>query len=224
MCSEDAVMAEATVLTRLTHSQVILPLCKTLLENAGETLQTIDGIVVADGPGSYTGLRIGIAAVKAMSFALGKPCLGISTLEGLAWNLLGFEGTICSVMAARQDLVYTALFSSDGKAVKRISEDKIISAENLSSVLAEIKGNIYLAGDAANSCAEEFNLGNVIVAPPALRLQKASGLCFAAMEKELLTPDKAGRKIFTADKSRKRQNCYKIVLNNIKTCAKIQLC
>ena len=89
VCNENTVIAQTTVMTRLTHSQIILPLCKDVLEKAEMTLDDIDRIAVAVGPGSYTGLRIGISAVKGMCFGAEKECVGISTLEGLAFNMSG---------------------------------------------------------------------------------------------------------------------------------------
>ncbi|MDE6745485.1 MAG: tRNA (adenosine(37)-N6)-threonylcarbamoyltransferase complex dimerization subunit type 1 TsaB, partial [Oscillospiraceae bacterium] len=84
VCTETSVLAQTTVYTKLTHSQVILPICNDVLKSAGTELSDVDVIAAAAGPGSYTGLRIGIAAVQAMCFALDKHCIGISTLEALA--------------------------------------------------------------------------------------------------------------------------------------------
>lgn len=109
-------LAQQTVYTKRTHSQVILPLAERLLADTGLNWQDVDGFAAAKGPGSYTGLRIGIAAVKAMSYALQIPCVGISTLEGLAWQNLSWQGVICAVMTARQSLVYAGLYQSDWHA------------------------------------------------------------------------------------------------------------
>ncbi|MBP3761189.1 MAG: tRNA (adenosine(37)-N6)-threonylcarbamoyltransferase complex dimerization subunit type 1 TsaB, partial [Ruminococcus sp.] len=97
-------VAENTVYTQKTHSQVIMPIVKNILAQTGKTMQDINLIAAADGPGSYTGLRIGVAAVKAMSFALDVRCCGVSTLKALAYNNIAFRGVICSVMKARAEL------------------------------------------------------------------------------------------------------------------------
>lgn len=186
VCTENSVLAQTTVYTTLTHSQVILPICKEVLKNAGMELSEIDGIAAAMGPGSYTGLRIGIAAVKAMCFALNKPCIGISTLESLANNVSLHRGIICAVMAARLDLVYCAVFSSDGKKIERITEDGIMSIDELKAQLEAMDGDIAVVGDAAEKLEGE----RFITAPPHLKLQLASSLCAAAFEKELYAPDK----------------------------------
>ncbi len=185
VCSENAVLAQNTVYTKLTHSQVILPICKDVLKNAGLELSGIDGIAVSAGPGSYTGLRIGIAAVKAMCFALNKPCIGISTLESLANNVSVHKGTICAVMTARLDLVYCAVFRSDGKTVTRVAEDEILPLDELKSRLESESGDIAVVGDAAEKLAGE----RFITAPPHLKLQLASSVCAAAFGKKLGTPD-----------------------------------
>ncbi|MGN0675579.1 MAG: tRNA (adenosine(37)-N6)-threonylcarbamoyltransferase complex dimerization subunit type 1 TsaB [Oscillospiraceae bacterium] len=186
VCTENSVLAQTTVYTTLTHSQVILPICKEVLKNAGMELSEIDGIAAAMGPGSYTGLRIGIAAVKAMCFALNKPCIGISTLESLANNVSLHRGIICAVMAARLDLVYCAVFRSDGKKSERITEDKIMSLEELKAQLEAMDGDIAVVGDAAEKLEGE----RFITAPPHLKLQLASSLCAAAFGKELYAPDR----------------------------------
>ncbi|MBP1548526.1 MAG: tRNA (adenosine(37)-N6)-threonylcarbamoyltransferase complex dimerization subunit type 1 TsaB [Oscillospiraceae bacterium] len=186
LCTENKVLAQTTVYTSLTHSQVILPICNDVLKNAGVELSDVDGIAVAMGPGSYTGLRIGISAVKAICFAQNKPCIGISTLEGLANNVSLHKGIICAVMAARLDLVYCAVFESDGCKVERLTEDEIMSLSDLNEILEQYEGAIALVGDAADKLEGE----KYIVAPPHLKLQLATGLCAAAFDKEMSTPDK----------------------------------
>ncbi len=149
VCTENAVLAQTTVYTKLTHSQVILPICKDVLKSAGLTLSDVDVISAAAGPGSYTGLRIGIAAVKAMCFALDKPCIGISTLEALAYNVSLHKGIICAVMAARLDLVYCSVFRSDGRSVTRLSEDEILPIDELKNRLEALNEDVVTVGDAA---------------------------------------------------------------------------
>jgi tRNA threonylcarbamoyladenosine biosynthesis protein TsaB len=188
LCNENTVLAQTTVLTKLTHSQVIMPLCEAVLKNAGEKLENIDGIAVADGPGSYTGLRIGISVVKAMSFALNKGCTGVSTLEALAYNFKGIKAVVCAVMHARLNLVYAAFFESDGEKIIRLTTDRIISDEEL---LYEINkfSSIIVAGDYAEELTKKYQSENMLLAAPHLRLQLASSLCFAAFDKGFSSPD-----------------------------------
>ena len=127
VCTESAVLAQTTVYTSLTHSQVILPICRDVVKSAGLELSDMDGIAVSAGPGSYTGLRIGISSVKAICFALNKPCIGISTLESLANNVSLHRGIICAVMAARLELVYCAV-AVVCDAADRLSGERFITA------------------------------------------------------------------------------------------------
>lgn len=185
VCTENSVLAQTTVYTKLTHSQVILPICKDVLKSAGLTLSDADAIAAAAGPGSYTGLRIGIAAVKAMCFALDKPCIGISTLEALAYNVSLHKGIICAVMAARLDLVYCAVFRSDGRNITRLSKDEILPIDELKSRLDAMDEDVVTVGDAAEKLAGE----RFTTAPPHLKLQLASSLCAAGFTKEPYSPD-----------------------------------
>lgn len=186
---DNSVLAQTTFLTKRTHSQVILPLCKELLKNTGIELRDIDGIAVANGPGSYTGLRIGISAVKAMAYALDIKCIGISTLESLAYNFMGIDTIVCSVMAARQNLVYTALFSSENGVIKRLTDDRIITVEELDNSLLEYK-SVMLVGDYSEKFFNDHKKAGYVLAPSHLRLQLASSLCFSALDKEMYTCDK----------------------------------
>ena len=159
---------------------------KDVLKNAGLELSDVDGIAAAAGPGSYTGLRIGIAAVKAMCFALDKPCIGISTLESLAYNVLLHKGVICAVMAARLDLVYCGIFRSDGKKLERLAPDRIMPIDDLKRGLEALDGDIVTVGDNAEILTgERFQ-----AAPAPLRLQLGTSLCMAAFGKEMYSPDK----------------------------------
>lgn len=163
---------EHTVYTSRTHSQVILPLCKSLLEECGLSISEIDCLAVSVGPGSYTGLRIGIAAVQGMSMARGIPCTGVSTLEALAARITG-EQPVLSLMHARADLFYCALFR-DGR---RLTEDAMRSAAEISADLPEEK--ILLAGDGAGEFLRLTGISARIV-PPVLRLQSAAGVALCA--------------------------------------------
>ncbi len=170
-------LAQQVMYTKRTHSQVILPMAQRLLTDTGLTWQDVDGLAAANGPGSYTGLRIGIAAVKAMAFALGIPCAGISTLAGLAWQCLSWRGLICSVMRARQTLVYAGLYCSDGVSVQKVQADSMLEQDELIQQLAAAGEPVLLTGDASG----EFALESwSVIASPAVRLQNGTGICLAA--------------------------------------------
>lgn len=182
-------LAQTTLYTQKTHSQVIMPLCKEIISQTGREMKDVEAIAVADGPGSYTGLRIGVAAVKAMSFALGCKCCGISTLEALAYNNVSFKGTICSIMKARGDLVYTCSYKSDGYALEPLCEESIISRDELAEFLAFNGGEALLCGDGAADFFTDYRSASLIIAPPMGRIQNACGVCLAALSKDLVTAE-----------------------------------
>ena len=189
LMQDDVLLAENSVYTTLTHSQIIMPMCKKLLESVGKTLQDVSRIVVSCGPGSYTGLRIGISGVKAMCFALNIGCNGISTLESLAYNVFGFDGVICSIMRARLDLVYCGLFQSDMKSITRYSDDCILEKSMLFEKLSNIDKNIILVGDGAEDFYSSYEFkSTVALASVKDRLQSASSLCEIARNLEPQTP------------------------------------
>lgn len=192
LMEDNTLLAENSVYTILTHSQVIMPMCKKLLESANKTLQDVDRIVVSCGPGSYTGLRIGISGVKAMCFALDIGCNGISTLESLAYNLFGFNGIICSIMKARLDLVYCGMFQSDMKSITRyidMPNDCIIEKSKLFEILNSINQDIILVGDGAEDFYKSFEFSpNIVISSIKDRLQSASSLCEIAKLLEPQTP------------------------------------
>lgn len=168
--------------TALTHSQTILPMVQTLLDSTGMVMADIDLLAVSTGPGSFTGLRIGIAAVKGMAMALGKPCGAVSTLEALAQNLAVFSGIIVSVMDARRSQVYTAQFRCENGAISRLSDDTALSVVALGEALADpASGPVMLVGDGAVLCKEAMSvLAHVGLAPENLRYQRASSVASVA--------------------------------------------
>ena len=146
-----------------------------------------DAVAVSGGPGSYTGLRIGIAAVQALAFAGGKQCAGISTLEGLAWNLSAKSGVICACLAARKNLCYCAFFRSDGLRVTRLTEDQVLEAGDIAAQIEAYSEQVTVAGDGINilrQISEDF-----IPAPMHLRDQSACGIAMAAMQTEPVPPE-----------------------------------
>lgn len=185
----EVILAETTLYTQKTHSQVIMPIVKSIIEQTGHKMNDIDCIAVANGPGSYTGLRIGVAAVKAMSFSIGCRCCGISTLKGLACSNISFRGTICSIMKARGDLVYSCTYKSDGYALEALCEEKIVTRDELAEFLAFNGTEVLLCGDGAADFFMDYRSPMFIIAPPQGRLQNASGICLAASSSQTVTAD-----------------------------------
>ncbi len=172
-------LAEKSVYTTLTHSQIILPMARELMNDCGLTFADLDGIVCAKGPGSYTGLRIGVAAVKGI--VMGCPslsCAGVSTLEALAWNSAEYRGRIVPVMAARKGIVYCGVYESDGVTVRQTEPDRVCSAEECAALVGDCA---LLTGDFCAEMKAQYFADNadITLASPADRLQKASALCMA---------------------------------------------
>lgn len=177
------VVSSGFVNVGLTHSKTLLPLVEDTVKNSALELPRIDYIAITQGPGSFTGVRIGIATVKGIAFANNTPCVGVSTLDAIAKGCSGLKGTVCAVMDARRDQVYNAVFKN-GKTIKRLTEDRAISIEELMQELSSVKGDIWLAGDGAAVCyAKMKGDARVRIAPPALRYQNAVGAALAAIEK-----------------------------------------
>ena len=178
---QGALIGESTFLTKLTHSQIILPTLKRTLDDCALTLSDIDLFAVAAGPGSYTGLRIGIAAVKGIC-ASGKPCIGVSTLEALAYNACAARGRIIPALSARQGVAYFGAYDSDGAALSQVCADRVGSEEEIKA-LAECDGEVILTGDCAERLKAELFADNerVRVSPANVRNQSAAGVCMAAL-------------------------------------------
>lgn len=140
-------LGECTVNSGNTHSVTLLPMTEQLLHFCDLSLDDIDAYAVSVGPGSFTGVRIGAAAVKGLAFAKNTPCIPVPSLEALAYNLAGQCGIICPAMNARRGQVYTAVFRSDGKNLKRLYPDSALEVPSLEKLLSEFDEDIYFCGD-----------------------------------------------------------------------------
>ena len=181
---DELLLAQSFQNSGLTHSATLMPMAADLLKNTGLSMGDIDVIAVAAGPGSFTGIRIGVAAAKGLAWPEDKPCAPCSTLESMAWQCAHMEGEICAVMDARRKQVYNARFRGCGDSLERLSEDRAISVEEL---VEEVKksGNMQiLVGDGASVCYNAFEAAGIPMrmAPPHLRYQTAWGVARAALE------------------------------------------
>lgn len=180
---DDRLLGEYFINAGLTHSQTLMLMVQGVLQITGTALADIDCFAVSAGPGSFTGLRIGIAAVKGMAFGLDKPCVPVSTLEGLAHNLQGFEGILCPVMDARCQQVYTALFEATPQGLHRLMDDQAMALQDLEKLLELQNKPVTLVGDGALMCYNNLDKKlNVAVAPAVLLHQRASAVGLAALE------------------------------------------
>ena len=124
--------------TGLTHSRTLMPIVEAMLKNTGLPVQDCDAVAVAAGPGSFTGIRIGVSAAKGLAFAADKPCAAVSTLEAMARNVAHMDALVVCAMDARRKQVYNALFQTDGERLTRLSPDRAISLEELGEELARV--------------------------------------------------------------------------------------
>ena len=191
LCRDGELLAESTQCSALTHSRTLLPMAEDLLKNTGTALSDVDLFACAHGPGSFTGIRIGVSTVKGLAWALGKPCTGVSTLEGMAWNGVAAGGLLCPVMDARRSQVYNALFRVENGAPVRLTEDRPIA---LSDLLEELKAQDeapVLLGDGFSVAAAAFEAAGreFRTLPPNLRMQNAWGVAMAALGKAPGTAD-----------------------------------
>jgi len=184
LCEGEALIAQSFQQTGLTHSQTLLPMVETLLAGCGMHLRDIDLLAVASGPGSFTGLRIGVSTAKGLAWANELPCAACSTLEAMAWNAIAIEGALCAVMDARRAQVYNARFRSDGAVLERLSPDRAISLEDLATQLRGTGCTQWLVGDGAQLCYDYFIERGIPVrlVPPNLRQQSAWGVARAALD------------------------------------------
>ncbi len=174
-------LGESYQLTALTHSQTLMVMAEDLLKQCQRTAAEVTHVAVAAGPGSFTGVRIGVAAAKGFAWGKELPCYGVSTLEAMALGLGIHEGVICAAMDARRSQVYNGLFSVKNREFTRIREDRAISLEDLKQDLAGIAEPVYLVGDGAALCHK--NIPDLILPPLFRQHQRAVGVGLAALRK-----------------------------------------
>ncbi len=184
LTEDEHLVAESYVNCGLTHSVTLLPMAEELLKRCGVQLPDIDLFAVAAGPGSFTGVRIGVSECKGLGWALEKPCAKVSTLEAMAWGASAATGRLCPVMDARRGQVYNALFASDGNSVTRLSPDRAIGLDELARELEGQGEEQLLVGDGAQLSYEALRSRGVPVRlmPEGLRFQRAWGAARAALE------------------------------------------
>ena len=178
-------LAECYQNTGLTHSQTLMVMAEDTLKQCGLTAGDVTHVAVAAGPGSFTGVRIGVAAAKGFAWGAQLPCIGVSTLEAMALGLGVYEGHICACMDARRNQVYNAVFLAQQGKLTPATEDRAIALAELKTQLEQLDGPIYLVGDGAaltyKTLASE--VPNLIL-PPEHRLhQRGAGVALAALAK-----------------------------------------
>ncbi len=183
ICDDKKLIAEMTVNTGNTHSQTLLPVVEQILKISETELDEIDCFSCSTGPGSFTGVRIGVATVKGIAYGMDKPCVSVSTLEALAYNLIGFDGIICPVMNARRNQVYNALFECKNGVLIRLCDDRALSIEELDEELSAVEKPIYLVGDGYSITEKGFKKTKIGFVPERMRVQSAYSVACCAFEK-----------------------------------------
>lgn len=181
----EKLLGESYQNTGLTHSQTLLPMAQELLKSCGYTPQQVEAVAVAAGPGSFTGIRIGVAAAKGFAWGKELPCYGVSTLEAMARNLGVWQGLVVPVMDARRSQVYTATFLAESGKLSRLCEDRAISLEELGNELQNVTQPIFLVGDGSILCYNTLKaIVPKLVMPPEHRMhQRAAGVALVAADK-----------------------------------------
>ena len=177
----DITLAENFINNGLTHSQTLMPMVEKTLKESGISIKNIDLFAIANGPGSFTGVRIGIASVKGMADALNKKCVAVSTLEAIAEPLKNEDSIACAVMDARCNQVYTAIFESG----KRLCEDKAVLIDELGEELKNYNKKVVFIGDGSVLCYEKLKdvVTDIDVADDNIRYIHASSIGRIAEEK-----------------------------------------
>ena len=168
--------------TGLTHSQTLMVMAEDTLKQCGKTAQDVQAVAVAAGPGSFTGVRIGVAAAKGFAWGAEIPCFGVSTLEAMAESLGVYEGLVCACMDARRNQVYNAVFSAEGGVLTRVTEDRAIALSDLKEELKKAEKPVFLVGDGANLCYNTLraDVPNLILPPEHRIHQRAVGVAILA--------------------------------------------
>ncbi len=184
-------LSQYTQCSGLTHSRTLLPMGEDMLKNAELSLQDVDLLAVAHGPGSFTGVRIGVSMVKGLAWAADKPCVGVSTLEAMAWHGLAAGGLVCPVMDARRSQVYNALFRIENGRPLRLTEDRPLALSELAEDLRGLNERAFLVGDGAELTYRALTEQGIpcVLAPENLRMQSAWGVAMAAQDKTPGTAD-----------------------------------
>ena len=178
----EKLLGESYQNTGLTHSQTLLSMAQALIQSCGYTPQQVEAVAVAAGPGSFTGVRIGVAAAKGFAWGAELPCCGVSTLEAMARNLGVDTGYVLGVMDARRNQVYTALFHARDGKLTRMTEDRAISLDELEAEIKNLPESIFLVGDGSVLCYNTLKQTVPgLVCPPEHRMhQRAAGVGLAA--------------------------------------------
>lgn len=180
----DKLLGESYQNTGLTHSQTVMTMAQWLIGSCGYTPQDVQAVAVAAGPGSFTGIRIGVAAAKGFAWGAELPCYGVSTLEAMALQLGIWQGYVLPVMDARRQQVYNALFHVQAGKPERLCQDRAISLEDLGEETKNLSEPVFLIGDGSVLCYNTLKetVPGLVLPPEHRMYQRAAGVGLAALE------------------------------------------
>lgn len=181
----DEIIKSEFVNSGLTHSETLLPMITRVMDS--HKYSELDGIAITAGPGSFTGVRIGVATVKGLAFNDDIPCFSVSTLEAIAYNFVDKNAVVCAVMDARRMQFYNALFKVKNGKVERLCDDRAISIEDLQNELKQYD-KVVIAGDGAKLCFQNIKLENCTLADDDRIYQNAVGVAKVAQNKNAISP------------------------------------
>ena len=193
LLEDGKILSEFYINTKQTHSQTLMPMVEAVLRLSAKTLDDVDCLAVSAGPGSFTGVRIGVSCVKGLAMARNIPCAGVSTLRAMAENARGMDGVVCAVMDARCGQVYNALFRVENGEIERLCADRALPISELYAECKAYGDKLLLVGDGAALCHKTFSAFGARLLQPQQQFQRASGVAIAAQEQlcagQTVTPD-----------------------------------
>lgn len=182
LCRDGMPLAQISLHVGNTHSVTLLPMIQKILQDTKYSIRDLDLLACSVGPGSFTGIRIGVATLKGLAFAQDIPCVGVSSVKALAYRLRIVNGIVCPLIGARRTQYYSALFRIQDGNVMRLTEDRVVLEAELPAILSEYREPVYLTGDGYESAAASLSHPYLCQTPPALRAPDAVSVAECACE------------------------------------------
>lgn len=182
---DDKIISESFTNCGLTHSETLAPIIASVLSNSKTDINDIDLFAVCNGPGSFTGLRIGVSIVKALAMVMNKHCVGVSPLHALAYNLIDENTLIYSAINSRKNEIYSAIFKSENKVITRLTDDKSVMLDEISDDFKDLEGDLRFVGDSAIICHDILKSSDKLKVFPVKdsnKFIKASNVAFISRE------------------------------------------